>query len=55
VNHSTKPIATMDATAPLPDLADQDPTWEIAGALARKWGLNALAERLERQAYSARN
>src|SRR6266404_1780154 len=36
-------IATMDVSAPLPDLSDQEPTFETAGALARKWGLNALA------------
>jgi DNA polymerase-1 len=40
-------IATMDATAPLPPLADQKPTWAKASALARAWDLNALADRLE--------
>jgi exodeoxyribonuclease III len=39
-------IAAMDATAPLPDLADQQPTWATAAALAREWGLGQLAERL---------
>jgi exodeoxyribonuclease III len=39
-------IATMDATAPLPPLADQTPTWAKASALARTWELNQLAERL---------
>jgi DNA polymerase-1 len=39
-------IATMDRTAPLPDLADQKPTWDKAAALARDWALNRLADRL---------
>ncbi len=42
-----KKIATMDATAPLPSLNDQTPTWETAAALARQWELNRLADRLE--------
>jgi DNA polymerase-1 len=33
-------IATMDAKAPLPSLADQDPTWSSASDFARNWGLN---------------
>jgi exodeoxyribonuclease-3 len=40
-------IATMDAAAPLPALADHQPTWTTAAALAREWKLNQLAERLE--------
>ncbi len=40
-------IATMDAAAPLPAVADQQPTWAAAAALARAWQLNQLAERLE--------
>jgi len=40
-------IATMDAKAPLPRLSDQKPSWHNASALARKWELNQLAERLE--------
>ena len=40
-------IATMDAKAPLPRLAVQKPSWGKAAALAREWGLNQLAERLE--------
>jgi exodeoxyribonuclease III len=40
-------IATMDAAAPLPALADHRPTWTTAAALARAWTLNKLAERLE--------
>jgi 5'-3' exonuclease len=39
-------IATMDASAPLPSLDDQTPTWEVAAALARDWELNQLADRL---------
>ena len=42
-----KQIATMDAAAPIPELADQAPTWERAAALARKWELKRLAERLD--------
>jgi DNA polymerase-1 len=40
-------IATLDATAPLPPLDDQTPTWARAAELADKWGLGALAGRLE--------
>ncbi len=40
-------IATMDADAPIPDLADQQPTWARAVDKARELGLNALAKRLE--------
>jgi exodeoxyribonuclease III len=39
-------IATMDAAAPLPPLPDRSPTWAKAGALAREWELNRLADRL---------
>jgi DNA polymerase-1 len=39
-------IATMDATAPLPPLDDQTPSWGAAAALARDWELNQLADRL---------
>jgi DNA polymerase-1 len=39
-------IATMDASAPLPDLRDQTPTGDEAAALARGWELNRLADRL---------
>jgi DNA polymerase I len=42
-----KRIATMDRAAPLPDLNDQTPTWDEAAALARRWGLTRLAERLD--------
>jgi DNA polymerase-1 len=39
-------IATMDASAPIPALPDQTPTWDKAAALAREWELNRLADRL---------
>ena len=40
-------IATLDRRAPLPALRNQRPTWKEAAALARGWGLNALAGRLD--------
>jgi len=43
-----KKIATMNAAAPLPSLRAQAPTWDKAAALAREWGLNQLAARLEK-------
>jgi DNA polymerase-1 len=46
-------LATMDASAPLPVLKDQTPTWSRASELARDWGLNQLAERLRRLAQPA--
>jgi DNA polymerase-1 len=39
-------IATLDASAPLPSLADQAPRWAEASALADDWGMGALAGRL---------
>jgi DNA polymerase I len=39
-------IATVDASAPLPPLDDQIPSWAEASTLTREWGLNGLAERL---------
>jgi DNA polymerase-1 len=47
-----KRIATMDAGAPLPALADQTPTWGKAAALAREWDLDRLADRLDELAAS---
>jgi DNA polymerase-1 len=41
-------IATMDAKAPLPPLADQQPTWASASTFAGDWGLNQLADRLDK-------
>ena len=46
-------IATMDASAPLPPLSDQAPTWDKAAALAREWELDRLAERLDELARSS--
>jgi exodeoxyribonuclease-3 len=40
-------IATMNPKAPLPRLRDQKPDWTTAAALARKWRLAKLAERLD--------
>jgi DNA polymerase-1 len=40
-------IAQLDASAPLPSLADQAPTWAEASSLAESWGLGNLAGRLE--------
>ena len=43
-------IATFDASAPLPSLSDQTPTWAEASLLASDWGLKALSERLAERA-----
>jgi DNA polymerase I len=40
-------IATMNPKAPLPSLRDRRPRWDDAAALARKWRLMRLAERLD--------
>ena len=40
-------IATMDATAPVPDVPDREPDWSGGAQLVRGWGLNQLADRLE--------
>ena len=48
-------IATMNASSAIPALSDQTPTWSRAADLARRWGLNHLADRLaQRAARSAR-
>ena len=39
-------IATMDKSAPIPPLHDQNPTWAKASAMAKEWELNRLADRL---------
>ena len=39
-------IASMDASAPLPPLAEQSPTWTEASIFIRGLGLNGLADRL---------
>jgi DNA polymerase-1 len=38
-------IATLDASAPLPSLAGQTPSWAEASSLVSSWGLPDLAER----------
>ena len=43
-------IATLDASAPLPPLEDQTPSWAEASALADGWGLNQLSQRLAARA-----
>jgi DNA polymerase-1 len=43
-------IATLDASAPLPPLEDQSPTWAEASALVSDWGLNQLSQRLAARA-----
>jgi DNA polymerase-1 len=43
-------IATVDASAPLPQLPDQTPTWAEASALVNGWGLNQLSVRLAARA-----
>jgi len=40
-------IATMDKSAPLPPLRNQTPSWAKAAALARRWALDRLADRLD--------
>jgi exodeoxyribonuclease III len=47
-------IATMDKKAPLPKVAAQTPSWHKAAALARKWQLSQLADRLEEMARKPR-
>jgi DNA polymerase-1 len=39
-------MATLDASAPLPPLADQTPLWAEASSFVRELGLNALADRV---------
>ena len=43
-------IATLDASAPLPPLKDQSPTWAEASSLLRSWRLNQLADRVAARA-----
>jgi len=40
-------VATMDRAAPLPPLADQEPSWSRGAELAREWGLRRLGERMD--------
>jgi 5'-3' exonuclease len=39
-------MATLDASAPLPPLADQTPKWAEASSFFRELGLNAVADRV---------
>jgi DNA polymerase-1 len=39
-------IASLDASAPLPSLDDQTPSWAEASSLLRSWGMNQVAERV---------
>ena len=48
-----KRLATMDAAAPLPSLAAAEPTWARGAELASRWGLGALAGRLEAMATAS--
>jgi DNA polymerase-1 len=43
-------IATLDASAPIPALDDQTPSWAKASALVSSWGIGQLAGRLEERA-----
>ena len=43
-------IASLDASAPLPPLENQNPTWAEASAFVRELGLNQLAGRLAERA-----
>ena len=47
-----KRIATMVSDAPLDPIPDMTPDWAKASALAKKWELNALSERLAQLARS---
>jgi DNA polymerase-1 len=43
-------IASLDASAPLPPLPDQTPSWAEASSLLGSWGMNAVAERVAARA-----
>jgi len=43
-------IASLDASAPLPPLPDQTPSWAEASSLLSTWGMNAVAERVAARA-----
>jgi len=43
-------IAAMDASAPVPNVPDAEPDWRGGAALVHEWGLNQLADRLEKRA-----
>jgi 5'-3' exonuclease len=46
-------MAQLDASAPLPSLADQTPKWAEASSLSKSWGLGNLAGRLEALAHES--
>jgi DNA polymerase-1 len=46
-------IAQLDASAPLPELPDQEPDWAGAAKLVGSWGLGNAAGRLEERAAEA--
>jgi DNA polymerase-1 len=46
-------IATLDASAPLPPLADQSPKWAEASNLLEGWGMGQMAARLAARAEPA--
>jgi 5'-3' exonuclease len=43
-------IATLDASAPIPEVEGQTPSWAEASSLVRSWGINQLADRLAARA-----
>ncbi len=45
-------IATLDPSAPIPELPDREPDWSAAAAAAEELGLSRLAGRLEEAASS---
>ncbi len=46
-------LVTLDPSAPLPPLDDQEPRWDAGVALAEDWGLGRLADRLRELAARA--
>jgi 5'-3' exonuclease len=49
---SYRHIATLDPSAPLPEIADREPDWAAGAEAARQLGLGRLALRLEEAALS---
>ena len=43
-------IATLDASAPIPAMEGQTPSWAEASSVVRSWGINQLADRLSSRA-----
>jgi len=48
-------IAQLDHSAPLPPLDDRQPDWAGAAALAGRWGVGALAGRLEERDQASKS